>query len=81
MESAIYALINHGDRIGDLTVLWELEEGLRRQPISAAINRGAHYMSNWDGQLDAVRKTGTLQAMYPSARAFISAGFLAECER
>ncbi|WP_431122039.1 NmrA family NAD(P)-binding protein [Variovorax paradoxus] len=55
-----------GDRIGDLNVLWELEEGLRRQPIPAAINRGAYYMSNWDGQLDAVRKTGTLQTMYPA---------------
>ena len=55
-----------GARIGDLNVLWELEEGLRRQPIPAAINRGAYYMSNWDGQLDAVRKTGTLQTMYPA---------------
>jgi uncharacterized protein YbjT (DUF2867 family) len=55
-----------GDRIGDLNVLWELEEGLRRQPIPAAINRGVYYMSNWDGQLDAVRKTGTLQTMYPA---------------
>jgi len=55
-----------GDRIGDLNVLWELEEGLRRQPIPAAINRGAYYMSNWDVQLDAVRKTGTLQTMYPA---------------
>ena len=55
-----------GDRIGDLSVLWELEEGLRRQPIPAAINRGAYYMSNWDSQLDAVRKTGTLQTMYPA---------------
>jgi uncharacterized protein YbjT (DUF2867 family) len=55
-----------GDRIGDLNVLWELEEGLRRQPISAAINRGAYYMSNWDGQLDTVRKTGKLQTMYPA---------------
>lgn len=55
-----------GDRIGDVNVLWELEEGLRRQPIPAAINRGAYYMSNWDGQLDAVRQTGTLQTMYPA---------------
>ena len=55
-----------GDRIGDLNVLWELEEGLRRQPIPAAINRGAYYLSNWDSQLDAVRKTGTLQTMYPA---------------
>ncbi|MBT2322223.1 NAD(P)H-binding protein [Variovorax paradoxus] len=55
-----------GDRIGDLNVLWELEEGLRRQPIPAAINRGAYYMSNWDGQLHSIRKTGRLQTMYPA---------------
>ena len=55
-----------GDRIGDLNVLWELEEGLRRQPIPAAINRGAYYMSNWDSQLDNVRANGILSAMFPA---------------
>jgi uncharacterized protein YbjT (DUF2867 family) len=54
-----------GERIGDLTVLWELEEGLRRQAIPAAINRGAFYMSNWDDQLEAVRETGVLTSLYP----------------
>ncbi|WPH17111.1 NmrA family NAD(P)-binding protein [Variovorax paradoxus] len=53
-----------GERIGDLSVLWELEEGLRRQSIPAAINRAAYYMSNWDGLLDAVRSTGRLPTMY-----------------
>jgi uncharacterized protein YbjT (DUF2867 family) len=53
-----------GDRIGDLSVLWELEEGLRRQSIPAAINRAAYYMSNWDGLLDVVRSTGKLPTMY-----------------
>ncbi|GFE91761.1 NmrA family NAD(P)-binding protein [Steroidobacter agaridevorans] len=53
-----------GERIGDLSVLWELEEGLRRQPIPAAINRGAYYMSNWDGLLDVVRNTGKLPTMF-----------------
>lgn len=55
-----------GDRLGDLNVLWELEEGLRRQSIPAAINRGAYYMSNWDGQLDSVRATGTLSTLFPA---------------
>jgi uncharacterized protein YbjT (DUF2867 family) len=53
-----------GERIGDLSVLWELEEGLRRQSIPAAINRAAYYMSNWDGLLDAVRSVGRLPTMY-----------------
>ncbi|WP_326540473.1 NmrA family NAD(P)-binding protein [Pseudorhodoferax sp.] len=55
-----------GERIGDLNVLWELEQGLQQQPIPAAIQRGAYYMSNWDAQLDAARETGQLQAMFPA---------------
>jgi uncharacterized protein YbjT (DUF2867 family) len=55
-----------GDRMGDLNVLWELEERLGRQPIPAAINRGSYYMSNWDSQVESVRKTGKLQTMYPA---------------
>lgn len=55
-----------GERLGDLNVLWELEEGLRRQAIPAAINRATYYMSNWDGQLASVRDTGRLMTMFPA---------------
>ncbi|WP_447952417.1 NmrA family NAD(P)-binding protein [Sphingopyxis chilensis] len=55
-----------GERIGDLNVLWELEEGLRVQGIPAAINRAPYYFSNWDEQLDPIRETGKLQTMYPA---------------
>lgn len=55
-----------GDAIGDLSTLWELEEGLRAQPIPAAINRGAYYMTNWLGFADAVRQSGTLPSMFPA---------------
>jgi uncharacterized protein YbjT (DUF2867 family) len=55
-----------GERIGDLNVLWELEEGLRAQAIPAAINRAPYYFSNWDEKLEAVRETGTLHTMYPA---------------
>lgn len=55
-----------GERIGDLSVLWELEEGLRMQPVPAAINRAPFYMSNWDAQLDRVRETGILSTMFPA---------------
>ncbi|MCB8820219.1 NmrA family NAD(P)-binding protein [Microvirga rosea] len=55
-----------GIRIGDLNVLWELEEGLRRQKIPSAINRGAYYMNNWDGFLDVVRRDGVLPTMFPA---------------
>ncbi|MGK9054841.1 NmrA family NAD(P)-binding protein [Neorhizobium petrolearium] len=54
-----------GSRIGDLNVLWELEEGLRSQAIPAAINRAAYYMSNWDDLLETVRTTGELPTMFP----------------
>jgi uncharacterized protein YbjT (DUF2867 family) len=55
-----------GDRIGDLNVLWELEQGLQAKAIPAAFNRAAYYMSNWDGQLDRVRSTGELSTLFPA---------------
>jgi uncharacterized protein YbjT (DUF2867 family) len=55
-----------GERIGDLNILWEFEEGLRSLEIPAAINRAPYYFSNWDEQLGPVRETGKLQTMYPA---------------
>jgi uncharacterized protein YbjT (DUF2867 family) len=55
-----------GERCGDLTVLYGLEEGLRAQPIPATIMRAAYMMSNWDGALDAARAGGGLPSMLPS---------------
>jgi uncharacterized protein YbjT (DUF2867 family) len=43
---------------------------LRNQPIPAAINRGAYYMSNWDSLLDTVRDTGKLPTLFPADLAF-----------
>lgn len=58
-----------GERLGDLSVLWHLEQGLcgpsPAAAIPAAINRAGYYMSNWDAQLEAVRDTGRLQTMFP----------------
>ncbi|WP_332304824.1 NmrA family NAD(P)-binding protein [Rhizobium sp. GR12] len=53
-----------GERLGDLNVLWEFEEGLRQQSIPAAINRGVYYMSNWDGFLDVIQRDGVLPTMF-----------------
>lgn len=55
-----------GSHIGDLNVLWELEEGLRAQALAAAVNRAAYYMSNWDGLLETVRNTGVLPSLFPA---------------
>jgi uncharacterized protein YbjT (DUF2867 family) len=54
-----------GERLGDLNVLWELEQALAHQSIPAAINRAAYYMSNWDGLVDTVRDSGTLPTLFP----------------
>lgn len=43
-----------GERLGDLNVLFEFEEGLRAQAIPLVINRGAYYFSNWTSQIEAV---------------------------
>lgn len=58
-----------GRRCGDLTVLHELEERLHAQPIPAAINRGAYYMSNWMGMLQAVRQSSKLPSFFPADQA------------
>jgi uncharacterized protein YbjT (DUF2867 family) len=55
-----------GERLGDLNVLYELEQGLKAQPIPAAWNRAAYYMSNWDMALEGARKDGVVPTMFPA---------------
>jgi len=55
-----------GERLGDLNVLYEFEQGLQRQAIPASVIRAAYYMSNWDMSLDAVRESGRLETMLPA---------------
>lgn len=55
-----------GDRLGDLSILHDLEEGLRAQPIPVSIIRAAYYMSNWDAMLEPARDEGILPTMYPA---------------
>lgn len=47
-----------GEECGDLNVLYELEVGLRDQPIPASIIRAAYYYSNWDTMVGPVTKDG-----------------------
>lgn len=54
-----------GERCGDLTVLHEFEEKLKAQPVPAAINRGAYYMSNWARLRDAAA-AGSLRSFFPA---------------
>lgn len=54
-----------GDGIGDLGVLYELEQGLSALSISTTIIRGAYYMSNWDAALQTAIKEGIVHTLYP----------------
>ncbi|RAJ95502.1 uncharacterized protein YbjT (DUF2867 family) [Larkinella arboricola] len=55
-----------GDRVGDLGVLYELEQALARQPIPTSVIRGAYYMSNWEYALHSARAEGKVYAYYPA---------------
>jgi uncharacterized protein YbjT (DUF2867 family) len=54
-----------GENIGDLGTLFELEEGLRNQPIPTSILRAAYYMTNWDMSVETARSDGTLPSFLP----------------
>jgi uncharacterized protein YbjT (DUF2867 family) len=54
-----------GDRIGDLSVLYEMEEAIRATSIPSGIIRAAYYMSNWDSALETARNDGVVHTMFP----------------
>lgn len=54
-----------GDGIGDLGVLFEFEEGLRKMDIPADIIRAAYYMSNWEMSLETAKNEGIVHIFYP----------------
>lgn len=54
-----------GDGIGDLGVLYEMEQEINRLGVPATIIRGAYYMSNWDMSLETARKEGVVHTLYP----------------
>lgn len=56
-----------GERLGDLSVLYEFEQALTRQPIPVEVIRGAYYMTNWDGLLETAKNEGILPTMLPAS--------------
>lgn len=54
-----------GERIGDLGVLYEMEQALTAQSIPTTIIRAAYYMSNWHASLPTAREQGVVQTLYP----------------
>lgn len=55
-----------GDGIGDLGVLYEMEQALAAGPVPLSVIRAAYYMSNWDASLKTARDEGKLHSMYPA---------------
>jgi len=55
-----------GEDIGDLGVLYSMEQALGEMEVPVSIIRGAYYMSNWAASLDMVEKTGQLHTLYPA---------------
>ncbi|WP_306417961.1 NAD(P)H-binding protein [Roseinatronobacter sp. S2] len=65
VAQSTYGAFN-GERCGDLTVLHEFEKALERQPVPAAINRCAYYMSNWAGMAEQMQESGILPCFFPA---------------
>jgi uncharacterized protein YbjT (DUF2867 family) len=55
-----------GHRIGDLGVLYEMEQQLAAQPIPFSIIRAAYYMSNWDFALQTAKQDGVIHTFFPT---------------
>jgi len=55
-----------GDSLGDLGVLYEMEQGLEAQEIPATIIRSAYYYSNWDMALESAKNEGKLYTFFPA---------------
>ncbi|RYG35299.1 NAD-dependent epimerase/dehydratase family protein [bacterium] len=54
-----------GDHLGDLGVLYEMEQALSAGSIPTAFVRGAYFMSNWDMALESARTEGKVPTLYP----------------
>ncbi|MBW4690455.1 MAG: NmrA family NAD(P)-binding protein [Lyngbya sp. HA4199-MV5] len=54
-----------GEQVGDLSVLYEMEQALSAQSVPTTIIRAAYYMSNWDASLPVAREQGVVQTLYP----------------
>ncbi|SFP35795.1 NmrA family NAD(P)-binding protein [Variovorax sp. 770b2] len=54
-----------GNGIGDLGVLYDMEQALQAGKVPVSPLRAAYYMSNWDASLETARKEGKVHSMYP----------------
>lgn len=54
-----------GEHIGDLGVLYRLEQALAGMLVPATLLRAAYFMSNWDAALESARTEGTVPTFFP----------------
>ena len=54
-----------GEGIGDLGVLYKMEQGLKELDLPVTILRAAYYMSNWEMSLESARREGMVHTLYP----------------
>lgn len=54
-----------GEGIGDLSVLYEMEQKLKKMNKPHSIIRAAYYMSNWDVSLETAKTEGVVHTFYP----------------
>lgn len=54
-----------GEQIGDLGVLYEMEQRLAKISIPFSVIRAAYYMSNWDMSLQSAEQEGKVHTLYP----------------
>jgi uncharacterized protein YbjT (DUF2867 family) len=55
-----------GDLLGDLNVLYEMEQGLKRSGVPCSTLRAAYYMSNWDSAIASARDEGIVHTFFPA---------------
>ncbi|ASZ13501.1 NAD(P)H-binding protein [Chitinophaga pendula] len=55
-----------GSQLGDLAVLYNLEQKVKAIFRTPTIIRGAYYYSNWDSMLHSATTTGTIYSLYPA---------------
>lgn len=54
-----------GEHVGDLGVLYDMEQKLSDKNLSVTIIRAAYYMSNWDMALSTAQQEGVVHTLYP----------------
>ncbi len=55
-----------GENMGDLSVLYELEQAVATLPCHYSIIRSAYYLSNWAASLATARESGVVFSFFPA---------------